>query len=145
MFTYVSRFLIVYYSYSLVKFVNLIMMCIAEQAPVVAILKLKVLEPQGLVTIQVNILSMTMYKHIHGRTSFFTPARFKSCLFFKFLLIYSKPCLVQLLVVGCKYCYVLLHQCIIFFTVRDHGVYYPCNDDHIIVCYQSQDSNQMFI
>jgi hypothetical protein len=37
------------------------MMCIAEQAPVVAILKLKVLEPQGLVTIQVNILSMTMY------------------------------------------------------------------------------------
>ena len=50
--------------------------------------------PQGLVTIQVNILSM--YKHIQGRTSFFTPARFKSCLFFKFLLIYSKPCLVQL-------------------------------------------------
>ena len=49
---------------------------------------------QGLVTIQVNILSM--YKHIQGRTSFFTPARFKSCLFFKFLLIYSKPCLVQL-------------------------------------------------
>ena len=45
MFTYVSRFLIVYYSYSLVKFVNLIMMWIAEQAPVVAILKLKVLEP----------------------------------------------------------------------------------------------------
>jgi hypothetical protein len=37
-----------------------------------------------------------MYKHIQGRTSFFTPARFKSCLFFKFLLIYSKPCLVQL-------------------------------------------------
>jgi hypothetical protein len=36
---------------------------------------------QGLVTIQVNILSM--YKHIQGRTSFFTPARFKSCLFFK--------------------------------------------------------------
>ena len=102
-------------------------------------------DPQGLVTIQVNILSMTMYKHIQGRTSFFTPARFKSCLFFKFLLIYSKPCLVQLLVVGCKYCYVLLHQCIIFFTVRDYGVYYPCNDDHIIVCYQSQDSNQMFI
>ena len=32
-----------------------------------------------------------MYKHIQGRTSFFTPARFKSCLFFKFLLIYSKP------------------------------------------------------
>ena len=27
--------------------------------------------PQGLVTIQVNILSM--YKHIQGRTSFFTP------------------------------------------------------------------------
>ena len=51
-------------------------------------------EAQGLVTIQVNILSM--YKHIQGRTSFFTPARFKSCLFFKFLLIYSKPCLVQL-------------------------------------------------
>ena len=51
-------------------------------------------ESQGLVTIQVNILSM--YKHIQGRTSFFTPARFKSCLFFKFLLIYSKPCLVQL-------------------------------------------------
>ena len=51
-------------------------------------------QPQGLVTIQVNILSM--YKHIQGRTSFFTPARFKSCLFFKFLLIYSKPCLVQL-------------------------------------------------
>ena len=50
--------------------------------------------PQGLVTIQVNILSM--YKHVQGRTSFFTPARFKSCLFFKFLLIYSKPCLVQL-------------------------------------------------
>jgi hypothetical protein len=49
---------------------------------------------QGLVTIQVNILSM--YKHIQGRTSFFTPARFKSYLFFKFLLIYSKPCLVQL-------------------------------------------------
>ena len=53
-------------------------------------------DPQGLVTIQVNILSMTMYKHIQGRTSFFTPARFKSCLFFKFILIYSKPCLVQL-------------------------------------------------
>ena len=51
-------------------------------------------KPQGLVTIQVNILSM--YKHIQGRTSFFTPARFKSCLFFKFLPIYSKPCLVQL-------------------------------------------------
>ena len=51
-------------------------------------------KPQGLVTIQVNILSM--YKHIQGRTSSFTPARFKSCLFFKFLLIYSKPCLVQL-------------------------------------------------
>ena len=50
--------------------------------------------PQGLVTIQVNILSM--YKHIQRRTSFFTPARFKSYLFFKFLLIYSKPCLVQL-------------------------------------------------
>ena len=50
--------------------------------------------PQGLVTIQVNILSM--YKHIQGRTSFFTPARFKPCLFFKFLLKYSKPCLVQL-------------------------------------------------
>ena len=50
--------------------------------------------PQGLVTIQVNILSM--YKHIQGWTSFFTPARFKSCLFFKLLLIYSKPCLVQL-------------------------------------------------
>ena len=49
---------------------------------------------QGLVTIQVNILSM--YKHIQGWTSFFTPARFKSCLFFKFLLIYPKPCLVQL-------------------------------------------------
>jgi hypothetical protein len=28
-----------------------------------------------------------MYKHIQGRTSFFTPARFKSCLFFKFFLI----------------------------------------------------------
>ena len=28
--------------------------------------------------------------------TFFTPAHFKSCLFFKFLLIYSKPCLVQL-------------------------------------------------
>ena len=28
--------------------------------------------------------------------TFFTPARFKSCLFFKFRLIYSKPCLVQL-------------------------------------------------
>jgi hypothetical protein len=28
--------------------------------------------------------------------TFFTPTRFKSCLFFKFLLIYSKPCLVQL-------------------------------------------------
>jgi hypothetical protein len=55
---------------------------------------LEVLQAQGLVTIQVNILSM--YKHIQGRTSFFTPARFKSCLFFKFLLIYSKPCLVQL-------------------------------------------------
>ena len=41
MFTYVSCFLIVYYSYSLVKFVNLLMMWIAEQAPVVAILKLK--------------------------------------------------------------------------------------------------------
>ena len=51
-------------------------------------------QAQGIVTIQVNILSM--YKHIQGRTSFFTPARFKSCLFFKFLLIYSKPCLVQL-------------------------------------------------
>ena len=25
--------------------------------------------------------------------------------------------------VGCKCCYVLLHQCIIFFTVSDHGVY----------------------
>ena len=55
---------------------------------------LEVLQAQGLVTIQVNILSM--YKHIQGRTSFFTPARFKSCLFFKFLLIYSKPCFVQL-------------------------------------------------
>ena len=55
---------------------------------------LEVLQAQGLVTIQVNILSM--YKHIQGRTSFFTPTRFKSCLFFKFLLIYSKPCLVQL-------------------------------------------------
>ena len=55
---------------------------------------LEVLQAQGLVTIQVNILSM--YKHIQGRTSFFTPARFKTCLFFKFLLIYSKPCLVQL-------------------------------------------------
>jgi hypothetical protein len=54
----------------------------------------RILHPQGLVTIQVNILSM--YKHIQGRTSFFTPAHFKSCLFFKFLLIYSKPCLVQL-------------------------------------------------
>ena len=53
-----------------------------------------ILMTQGLVTIQVNILSM--YKHIQGRTSFLTPARFKSCLFFKFLLIYSKPCLVQL-------------------------------------------------
>jgi hypothetical protein len=41
--------------------------------------------PQGLVTIHVNILSM--YKHVQGRTPFFTPARFKSCLFFKFLLI----------------------------------------------------------
>ena len=40
--------------------------------------------------------TLSMYKHIQGRTSFFTPARFKSCLFFKFLLIYSKPCLVQL-------------------------------------------------
>jgi hypothetical protein len=49
---------------------------------------------QGLVTIHVNILSM--YKHVQGRTPFFTPARFKSCLSFKFLLIYSKPCLVQL-------------------------------------------------
>ena len=49
---------------------------------------------QGLVTIHVNILSM--HKHKQGWTLFFTPARFKSCLFFKFLLIYSKPCLVQL-------------------------------------------------
>ena len=50
---------------------------------------------QGLVTIHVNILSM--HKHVQGRTPFFlTPAHFKSCLFFKFLLIYSKPCLVQL-------------------------------------------------
>ena len=57
-------------------------------------MKILDVNPQGLVTIQVNILSM--YKHIQGRTSFFTPARFKSCLFFKFLLIYSKPCLVQL-------------------------------------------------
>jgi hypothetical protein len=40
---------------------------------------------QGLVTIHVNILSM--YKQWQGRTLFFTPARFKSCLFFKFLLI----------------------------------------------------------
>jgi hypothetical protein len=39
---------------------------------------------------------LSMYKHIQGPTSFFPPARFKSCLFFKFLLIYSKPCLVQL-------------------------------------------------
>jgi hypothetical protein len=46
--------------------------------------------PQGLVTIHVNILSM------HKYVPFFTPACFKSCLFFKFLLIYSKPCLVQL-------------------------------------------------
>ena len=37
-----------------------------------------------------------MYKHVQGRTPFFTPACFKSCLLFKFLLIYSKPCLVQL-------------------------------------------------
>ena len=47
-----------------------------------------------MVTIHVNILSM--HKHKQGRTLFFTPARFKSRLFFKFLLIYSKPCLVQL-------------------------------------------------
>ena len=49
---------------------------------------------QGLVTIHVNILSM--HKHVQCRTPFFTPARFKSCLFFKFLLIYSKPHLGQL-------------------------------------------------
>jgi hypothetical protein len=62
--------------------------------PVSILLYLLNVQAQSLVTIQVNILSM--YKHIQGRTSFFTPARFKSCLFFKFLLIYSKPCLVQL-------------------------------------------------
>ena len=51
-----------------------------------------------LVTIHVNIMyyPVSMHKHKQGRTFFFTPARFKSCLFFKFLLIYSKPCLVQL-------------------------------------------------
>ena len=50
--------------------------------------------PQGLVTIQVNILSM--YKHIQGRTSFLPPLASSRVCFFKFLLIYSKPCLVQL-------------------------------------------------
>ena len=60
-----------------------------------SIVKLRCLHhPQGLVTIHVNILSM--YKHVQGRTPFFTPVRFKSCSFFKLLLIYSKPCLVQL-------------------------------------------------
>ena len=58
--------------------------------------QISTIKAQGLVTIHVNILSM--YKHVQGRTPFFffIPARFKSCLFFKFLLIYSKPCLVQL-------------------------------------------------
>ena len=51
-------------------------------------------QSQGLVTIQVNILSI--HQHKQGRTLIVTPARFKLCLFFKFLLIYSKPCLVQL-------------------------------------------------
>jgi hypothetical protein len=40
-------------------------------------------EPQGLVTIQVNILSM--YKHIQGRTSFFyqlKPREFRTSVFF---------------------------------------------------------------
>ena len=50
--------------------------------------------PQGLITIYVNILSM--HKHVTRADTFFTPTRFKSCLFFKSLLIYSKPCLVQL-------------------------------------------------
>ena len=50
--------------------------------------------PQGLVTIHVNILSMD--KHVQGWTPFLPPARFKSCLSFKFLLIYATPCLVQL-------------------------------------------------
>jgi hypothetical protein len=36
--------------------------------------KCRSVKPQGLVTIHVNILSM--YKHIQGRTSFFTPATF---------------------------------------------------------------------
>jgi hypothetical protein len=34
---------------------------------------------------------ITIYKHVQGRTPFFTPARFKSCLFFKFLLNIQNP------------------------------------------------------
>ena len=47
---------------------------------------------QDLVTIHVNIPLM----HYTRADTFFTLARFKSCLFFKFLLIYSKSCLVRL-------------------------------------------------
>jgi hypothetical protein len=45
-------------------------------------------KPQGLVTIHINILSM--HKHVQGRTPFLPPLTSKSCLFFKFLPIYSK-------------------------------------------------------
>ena len=56
--------------------------------------------PQGLVTIHVNILSM--YKHVQqGRTPFLYPLVSSRVCFLKFLLIYSKPCLVQLPIPYC--------------------------------------------
>ena len=56
---------------------------------------MNVYRQQGLVTIHVNILSM--YKHVQqGRTPFLPPLVSSRVCFLKFLLIYSKPYLVQL-------------------------------------------------
>jgi hypothetical protein len=62
-------------------------------SPIKGILEILNLTPR---CIPMDILAWTDYKHVQGWTPFFIPALFKSCLFFKFLLIYSKPCLVQL-------------------------------------------------
>ena len=50
--------------------------------------------PQLLVTIHVNILSM--HKHVQGRAPFLPPLASSRVCFLNSLLIYSKPCLVQL-------------------------------------------------
>jgi hypothetical protein len=39
---------------------------------------------------------VSMHKHVQGRTPFLPPLASSHVWFFKFLLIYSKPCLVQL-------------------------------------------------